>query len=241
MKCFYHEDIDSQYRCRICGRPLCSQCKVRIDNNIYCHDCYEGMKSNNINYDYSKAWAFIFSLIPGVGQMYFGLMQRGLCFMLLMVALIFIGNATYCMAEFGILSIITAFYSFFDAYHIRKKIDNNDVIIDNNIVLNNLLKKIIKQKYFANGIIIFGLYLLSNRLIFSKHYFDMYIFDIIDMDSYMLKKMGIPIILIIIGIVLLMKIRRTNAYKQEETINMYEEDIQYDKDNQEKINETIEL
>jgi TM2 domain-containing membrane protein YozV len=61
----------------------------------------------------SKFLTFIFSLIPGAGQMYQGLMKRGLSIMILFTGIIAISIFTYIPALIVLLPAVW-FYSFFD-------------------------------------------------------------------------------------------------------------------------------
>ena len=62
----------------------------------------------------SKFWTVVFSMIPGVGHMYLGLMQRGLQFCLLVTALIMISIITR-LGVLATLGPVIWFYALFDA------------------------------------------------------------------------------------------------------------------------------
>lgn len=212
MKCFYHEDRDSKYRCKICEKPICSDCKIIAGNDIYCRDCYESLKNKNINRHYSKFWAFVFSLVPGVGHMYLGLMRQGLFFLLLIFACIAIGNISYEGILFFFLGTVVWFYSFFDAYHIRKRIDNNEDILNKHLISDKIFKLDIKKKYIAVGIIVLGVYLLFNELLLTTNSF-------IEISYYQRRafsRLALPVILIIGGLLLLSRIKKTAMNNEQE-------------------------
>lgn len=61
----------------------------------------------------NKFWTVFWSLIPGAGQMYHGLMKRGVSLMLLFAGVIAVAALTY-LAPLTILLPVIWFYSFFD-------------------------------------------------------------------------------------------------------------------------------
>ncbi|GKX31836.1 hypothetical protein SH1V18_43160 [Vallitalea longa] len=212
MKCFYHQDRDSQYKCKKCGKHLCSQCKVIAGNVVYCKECYESLKNNNINREYNKFWAFVLSLIPGVGHMYLGLMKKGLYFLLLIISCMFLADVSYQTPIVALLGIVIWFYSFFDAYHIRKRIDNNEDILNTDIVSNKILKINIKKKYIAYGLIIIGVYLLFNYLLLDINS----CLELTYVQRRTISRIVVPIILIIGGLLLLKRIKKTVMNDEQE-------------------------
>ncbi|MDE7232759.1 MAG: hypothetical protein K2N37_06780 [Lachnospiraceae bacterium] len=65
----------------------------------------------------SKFWLFLFSLFPGAGHMYLGLMRMGLSFMLGFMALIAVIAVTG-LEVLTVLPITLYIYSFFHANNI---------------------------------------------------------------------------------------------------------------------------
>lgn len=72
----------------------------------------------NMNKKKNKFWTLCFSLIPGAGQMYMGLMKRGLGLMTLFFGIC--GLAVWAnMGPLLLLAAVAWFYSFFDVWNIR--------------------------------------------------------------------------------------------------------------------------
>ena len=65
----------------------------------------------------SKFWTFIFSFIPGCGQLYMGFMQRGLSLLIMFAASIALTSFTSFGAFAAFIAIIWL-YSFFDAMNL---------------------------------------------------------------------------------------------------------------------------
>ncbi|MEG1142947.1 MAG: hypothetical protein RSE41_11005 [Clostridia bacterium] len=110
-------------------------------------------------------FTFLFSFIPGAGQMYQGYMKRGLS--IAIIAFMFIiCNIFLNTPIFIIPFLVTMMYSFFDTYNLR----NNSSVQDDYLLFNNLVKNrtnIFKNKYVAYALIILGLYILFNNIVFD--------------------------------------------------------------------------
>ncbi|MDO5409408.1 MAG: hypothetical protein Q4F21_03030 [Lachnospiraceae bacterium] len=112
-------------------------------------------------------WTFIFSLLPGAGEMYLGFMKQGISLMTL-----FFGIITFCAYfgfEAGIFVLpIVWFYSFFHVHNLNGLSDEEFAKIEDDFLFHvsdyadefNLTRK--KQKILAYGCIIIGVYALWN-------------------------------------------------------------------------------
>lgn len=110
---------------------------------------------------------FIFSFIPGAGQMYQGYMKRG-CSLMILFALSCSLTAVAATPIFAIpLPIIFAF-SFFDTFNIRTKLQNssmNDEYIWSQwINKNEIAKDGQKCRIIGYILVAFGVYLLINSV-----------------------------------------------------------------------------
>ena len=119
--------------------------------------------NTRINNNASPALTFLFSLLPGAGHMYLGLMRRGLEIITAFFASIFIiGNALH-LAEIGVpLSIIIFFYSLFDAQHLNKSIRRGEEVTDSNFI--KLHGFTLNGYHMGVGAIILGIIFLLARL-----------------------------------------------------------------------------
>ncbi|MGL4736710.1 MAG: hypothetical protein ACRCW2_04560 [Cellulosilyticaceae bacterium] len=66
----------------------------------------------------SKSLTLFLGLIPGAGQMYLGLMKKGLCIMLACAVLAMVTN-TFGLYSLEVLFPVIWFYSFFDTVRLR--------------------------------------------------------------------------------------------------------------------------
>ncbi|KAB3530549.1 hypothetical protein [Alkaliphilus serpentinus] len=120
----------------------------------------------------SKLWTFLFSLIPGAGHMYLGMMRRGVQLMALFMLPIMIAGFFRLELFLFILPIIW-FYSFFDAMNRgaspEKRVDDDVPIVK--WVIHNQAIPYKSSKLLAYGLIIFGGYLLFDRLFMTSMYY----------------------------------------------------------------------
>jgi len=114
---------------------------------------------------------FIFSLLPGAGQMYMGFMKRGMSLMTVFFLFIFLG----AWLEMGLLLLvlpITWFYSFFDTHNLRSMPDIEfNAMQDEYILFPEIGRdkfKVLQNKYrnfFAIVLIIIGISILWNNML----------------------------------------------------------------------------
>ncbi|MDD3693224.1 MAG: hypothetical protein PHX02_04890 [Oscillospiraceae bacterium] len=166
----------------------------------------------------SKFLTFIFSLIPGAGQMYQGLMKRGLSIMILFIGIIAVSIFTYISALIIVLPAVW-FYSFFDTINrinltrdelARQKDDY--LIIDQLNCKNDEAEKTIKQLFGKRhlllgwGIIFFSVWLML-KMIVNRYFLYQFIPDAVYsfLRSFVdfLPSMIIPAICIYTGIKLI--------------------------------------
>ena len=79
---------------------------------------------------------FMFSFIPGAGQMYQEYMKRGLSIMILAAMFLTLAAITGSII-FIMPIIIIAAYSFFDTYNIRNRIDGRTTELKDDYIWNN--------------------------------------------------------------------------------------------------------
>lgn len=174
MKCFYHEDKESVYVCEECKKALCETCIEEKKARVLCDDCIDDIRkkalrpSENVNVKYNSFLGLIFSLFPGAGQMYLGVMNRGLQLMFLfLTGLFFATEFIYVTGVLVPIVILVWFYSFFDYLFIKRKIDNGDVVFDEN--LYSIKTKRIEIKYIGIGLVIFGIWLVCGAFLDFSH------------------------------------------------------------------------
>ncbi|EOD00939.1 hypothetical protein [Caldisalinibacter kiritimatiensis] len=228
MNSINHEEQNTTFVCNECGNEVCSECAVNNDGVVLCKECAEkkGLPiiKNVINNEskvdspvnnfkvkrkISTFWTTVFSFIPGAGHMYLGLMQRGLQIMFAFFGVIALSNI-FTTADFlNPFAVIIWFYSVFDCYHLRKKVQHGENIQDEMIVDMNL--KEVNPVYWGGGLIVLGSLILLNELFYQLPY----MFHIHDGFVYhafkFLKAAIFPVALIVFGIVLLRKSRRNTS------------------------------
>ena len=115
-------------------------------------------------------WTFIFSLIPGAGEMYLGFMKRGVSTML-----VFLGWLTFCgMSGFNvgvILAPVIWFYSFFSVHNLVSLPDEEFYQQEDDYILIHM-DRIVgidrwergKVKFLAAALIIIGIFTAAQQI-----------------------------------------------------------------------------
>lgn len=111
-------------------------------------------------------FTFCFSWIPGAGQMYQNYMKRGLSLMCI-AGVLFILAVMLETVVFIIPFLIIMAYSFFDTYNIRNSIGEEYEVKDDYILKGIDFDKIKGNKLLGIGIILVGLYLLLNNVLYG--------------------------------------------------------------------------
>lgn len=229
MNCVYHDELEANFVCSECGSNICKECAVDNNGNIICLQCakkkgipiiknsnnYNINQSNNVGKDmnyvnnnrrrHSVFWATVFSFIPGAGHMYLGIMNRGLQLMLAFFGIIAITNLFYSAQFLNIFSVIIWFYSFFDCYHIRKKIEQGEDV-KGKLVFNLDFKKI-NIKHIGIGFVGIGVLVLFDEILSQL----LYMSNSFILNSEvirLLRNVTFPVILIVIGLVILNKAKK---------------------------------
>ncbi len=206
MNCDVHSDREASLRCFECGGFICKDCVVNMNDKTFCKKCFEeSMDESNGKYTkaYNSFWAFVFSLIPGAGQMYLGLMKKGIQIMTLFFALISV-SALLNTLQLLIFGVIIWFYSFFDCFHIKKAV-NEGLVIEDRLIYDIGIKGI-NYKYVGIGLIVVGvLAILNNGLAELFRYIRMHYSESFYRVFVFIRESTFPIAIIIIGVFVLRK------------------------------------
>ena len=156
--------------------------------------------------------AFCFAFIPGGGQMYLGMMKKGLLLMGLFSAISFAMMTLY-LDFLGCLLPVIWFYSFFDTLNSRclspeqiREIDDNTTQFFNDLAPNFSIQwdkfgaKF--HRYFGIGLILFGLYLIFRNIF---HPMLRFLFERLGIDYWGLTQIvrALPSLVISIAIIAL--------------------------------------
>jgi TM2 domain-containing membrane protein YozV len=113
LNCAYHLDRPVQGICSKCGRPICDDCILEINGQVYCKPCMEVQVKRPAR-DINGSARFFLSIFPGLGHLYMGLFQRGF-----QLVIAFIGGwfilATLFEPLLGFFIPAMIFFSIFDA------------------------------------------------------------------------------------------------------------------------------
>lgn len=172
-----------------------------------------------MNNQKSKVWGFLFSLLPGAGHMYLGLMRQGVSFMTL-----FFG--TIALAAFFNIPLVTFiipivwFYSFFDYMNkSRLPLLDFDEIEDKFLFIDGKMpqiKSVKFQKYVGWAAVLAGLWMIWDRIIygFIDEFFQQ--LHINGINAYDLKQLLVAIIIVAVGVKLILGRKKQLLQKVEE-------------------------
>lgn len=175
---------------------------------------------------------FIFSFMPGAGEMYLGMMKKGTAIMTGFFAVIFVG-ALLRMEELAVILPIIWCYSFFDTINMRKYSPEGRIEMDNKFGedikvffgrdWSGLLKK--KNTIFGIGFVLLGLYLLFENFVmpilnrFCDYIGSYVLYDVVRG----IPSMVVAFLIILLGIQLLKGSKIKEEIKDEDLIE-YEGD-----------------
>ena len=182
MNCFIHPENPANVNCSSCGEPLCDECIVHTQGNIFCRGCLTGAKplapAKIARPTISKFLLFIFVMFlpPGAGYMYMGLIKRGVSAMICFFFIVFllssgITGPAETLAAFAI--IILYFACIFDSFSICRRINAGEAVEDGvGSIVNSLLSNkklcavifVILAIIFASTILGFALRVLRTLL-----------------------------------------------------------------------------
>lgn len=132
MNCLNHPETPATAYCRVCGRPLCAECRRTRQGVIYCEEHVPAEPASvpagapppaGSPQDVSPALACLLGFIPGVGAIYNGQYAKGLVHAVIFGLLVSILSEGAGGMEplFGILLTAWIFYMAIEAYHTAKK------------------------------------------------------------------------------------------------------------------------
>lgn len=164
----------------------------------------------------SKFLTFCFALLPGGGQMYHGLMKRGLSLMIIFWGIIALAVLLYIPVIAFILPIVW-FYSFFDTINRMNmpidelKMVKDDFLLDINLpksqAVSNLFKK--RHVWIGWGLTLVGLYAAFNILFnqafyaYFKDYWSREAMNMVYRIMDMIPALIVPVVCVFIGIKLI--------------------------------------
>ena len=174
-------------------------------------------------------WLFIFSLIPGAGEMYMGFKKQGLSIMLLFWGVFAVGSFTGMDWLIFLIPIIW-FYSFFNVHNLKSLSEEEFYSIEDSYVfhmdeLAGDVSSLVShhRKLAAILLIIFGASILWNNVVdFFYMILPDYLADILGNFAYHLPQLVIAVCIILAGIYILTRKKdelndeQSNSDKEEE-------------------------
>lgn len=206
MQCKNHSEKEAVAICVSCGKAVCDECDVILQGKHYCKECTEEIDQQPIDQERVKKasseingflW-FVFSLMPGAGHMYMGLMKKGVMILGVFLATVAFNGLFYMITLGSLLSVLVYVYAFFDSLSTKKALQKGEVVFDQGFEHLSLEK--VNLYYIGIGIIAIGILTLI-RINLSIFNFLPIVRDIF----YGIQRSILPIVLIVIGIWLIQR------------------------------------
>ncbi len=83
MKCYVHQDREAEGICTSCGKPICRECSVNVQDRLVCRDCLSAGRisaplANQARPVKDRSIAIILEVLPGLfGFLGFGWIYSG--------------------------------------------------------------------------------------------------------------------------------------------------------------------
>ena len=169
-------------------------------------------------------WLFIFSLIPGAGEMYMGFKKQGISIMLLFWGVFAVGSCTGMDWLIFLIPIIW-FYSFFNVHNLKSLSEEEFYSVEDSYVLH--MDKLLgdvdtllshHRKLTAIVLIVFGASILWNNLVdFFYMILPGYLANVLGTFAYHLPQLVIAVAIIFAGIYILTRKKDALDKEQQES------------------------
>jgi hypothetical protein len=149
--------------------------------------------------NFNNFLVFVFSLIPGAGYMYLGLMQKGLEAMLLFFVSVTVFIWLNLPQLIPMIAIPLWFYFFFDTFAQRGRLVQGEEIDDQGVL--NLMARLGEQRYYYLGIALLAIGTLALLGNLSQDLFNWWVY------GHYFRKYLLSVLLIAGGLFLLFRAR----------------------------------
>lgn len=168
MNCSHHPEKKAVTVCGLCGTAYCAECLVNLGDQHYCKDCLAAginkAGSMVVSKDRkSRFWAFVFSMVPGVGYLYLGLLNKGLQTMTLFFGTIFVASFIGFGEITGLVVPVVMFYSIFDTQQLVKSINEGIPVEDKQFF--DFKKLPLTQSWIGYALVVIGFMALSQNVL----------------------------------------------------------------------------
>lgn len=211
MNCKYHSTQEAQSICENCKQPICPDCTIKVDDKTVCRHCIQqnllSERPIALKRSFSGKFLFLcFSLIPGAAHMHMGLFRRGLQLMIITFGGISLISFMGLDFLIPLILIPTWFFSFFESHHLRKQMEQDLIVSDQDLFDRQLFDytPLLKnRRLIGSSIIVVGILSLIREIdgnfnlgrLFGNYY-------------YLIRGSLIPLCLILVGIYLIVKAKQ---------------------------------
>lgn len=124
MNCANHEQALATSVCATCGRALCADCTIRVQDRVTCKTCLESReleRAKRAPMQKSPTVAAFLSLMPGLGQVYVGYYLAG--FINVLVVALLINTVAHIHGEGPqpFLGLFLAFFWLFNMFDAARR------------------------------------------------------------------------------------------------------------------------
>lgn len=177
----------------------------------------------------NKFLTFLFSLMPGCGQMFMGFMKRGISLLFLFLLTI-ISSSILNLGEIGYIAIFIWCWAFFDSLNLMSLPPEKFQTLEDDFLISGKSRALSESRlpagkmlrYFGIALILIGALSLWNGIfdyIYDTFYYNAYIAELIYRLNYYIPRLVLSILIILIGAKLIRrKKNETQKYEPQEGI-----------------------
>lgn len=221
MNCKNHREAEAKFICDRCKQPICESCAVEVRGNKVCSGCIDQAVYAERDYVerrsfWSKLAFFILACMPGAAHMQLSFFKRGMQLMLTFIGSIVLLGYANIDSFIPMIIIPTWFFSFFDAYNVRKRLMSGEFVEDTEVYNYQFLLQ--NKKFLGIALLVFGFIGLLNA-IDRSFYIETSILGVRINELYWaMKRALIPVLLILSGAFILSRTKKNLELAEQESL-----------------------
>lgn len=159
MNCKYHKDKAAKNICEKCSSAICEDCTVELGGKKVCDACANRALFGEVRVPDKRGFIkeFIFfclACFPGAAHLLMGLFSRGMQLLITFIGAFVFFSYLNTESFIPLVVIPLWFFSFFDSYHLRKRIDKGEEVVDATAYDYGFIMK--NKNYLGIGMIALG-------------------------------------------------------------------------------------
>ncbi len=210
MNCKYHGNKAAKNICAKCSEAICEDCTVEFGDKKVCNVCANKALFGDVKMQEKRGFIkefvfFCLACIPGAAHLLMGLFSRGMQLLITFIGAFVFFSYLNTESFIPLVVIPLWFFSFFDSYYLRKKMDNGEEVADATAYDYGFIMK--NKNYLGIGMIALGFVGFLNSINSFGNYqiIGIHVSTII----WAIRRGVFPVALIIIGFYLISKNKKS--------------------------------